>query len=243
MSKDLSELLQGWDYDPAEVTVRRILGRDGRPKIQMRLDLGILQMETDGRPDGKRPFGRESLLEHYTQRQHETPESLLTPDQVNELKQEAMQYYYRYLALFHLGDYDGVIRDTERNIRLFDFIRDQAEEENDRTSLEQFRPYVMMMHTRARACIVLDQKHFDEALRLVDEGIDRIEDFLIAADHSELIGDCRELAFLRDWRERIVENRPLSREDRLRREIQLAVAAENYERAAELRDQLRTIAT
>ena len=52
MSKDIAVILNGWDYNPDEVTVRRILGLDGRVKIQMRLDLGILQMEVDGRPDG-----------------------------------------------------------------------------------------------------------------------------------------------------------------------------------------------
>ncbi|HDH98803.1 MAG TPA: hypothetical protein ENF70_06705 [Deltaproteobacteria bacterium] len=32
------------------------MGADGRPKIQM---------ELAGRPDGKRVYGKESLLEHY----------------------------------------------------------------------------------------------------------------------------------------------------------------------------------
>ena len=68
MSQDISFLVQGWDYDPNEVTVRKITGLDGREKIQMRLDLGILQMETEGRPDGRRPFGRESLLEYHLER-------------------------------------------------------------------------------------------------------------------------------------------------------------------------------
>ena len=68
MSKDLTVLLHDWDYNPNEVTVRRILGIDGREKIQMRLDLGVLQMEVAGRPDGKRPFGHESLLEFHQER-------------------------------------------------------------------------------------------------------------------------------------------------------------------------------
>ena len=68
MSKDLGVLLHGWDYNPNEVTVRRIVGADGREKIQMRLDLGMLQMEVNGRPDGKRPHGAESLLEYHLNR-------------------------------------------------------------------------------------------------------------------------------------------------------------------------------
>ena len=56
--KDLSRLLREWDYDSNKLNVRRIIGEDGREKIQLRVDLGVLQMEVAGRPDGKRPFGR-----------------------------------------------------------------------------------------------------------------------------------------------------------------------------------------
>jgi hypothetical protein len=68
MSEDIALLLHGWDYNANEVTVRKIVGIDGREKIQMRLDLGVLQMETEGRPDGMRPHGRESLLEYHQDR-------------------------------------------------------------------------------------------------------------------------------------------------------------------------------
>jgi len=51
-SKDLLPLLKGWDYEPGTINVRKINGMDGQPKLQMRLDLGLLQMELDGRPDG-----------------------------------------------------------------------------------------------------------------------------------------------------------------------------------------------
>jgi len=42
--------------------VRTLKGKDGMPKIQLRVDLGLLQMNAEGRPDGKKPFGHESLL-------------------------------------------------------------------------------------------------------------------------------------------------------------------------------------
>ena len=35
---------------------------------------------------------------------------------------EGVQYYHRYLAAFHLQRYDLVVRDTERNLRLFAFV-------------------------------------------------------------------------------------------------------------------------
>ena len=63
--QDISRVLREWTFDATKVNVRRILGEDGKEKIQLRLDLGVLQMEVDGRPDGKRPFGQESLLDYH----------------------------------------------------------------------------------------------------------------------------------------------------------------------------------
>src|SRR6266550_1226716 len=61
-SKDLSPMLKGWDFEPGTINVRKIYGLDGQPNVQTRLELGILQMELNGRPDGTRPHGHESLL-------------------------------------------------------------------------------------------------------------------------------------------------------------------------------------
>lgn len=249
MSKDLALILGNWEYNANEVTVRRVLGVDGREKIQMRLDLGLLQMETEGRPDGKSQHGYDTLLDYYQARlrryaeRHGGEEGYeLTSDECNDLRQEAMQYYYRYLSSFHLGDYLSVIRDTDHNLHLFDMIKDYAVEDSDRLSLEQFRPYVIMMNTRARACLLLDERDFDRALDQIDDGVEQIEQFLREVDREELIDNCREIIFLQEWSERIRNNRPLSPEEKLRRELRVAVESENYERAAQLRDQLRELA-
>ena len=68
VSKDIAPILKGWDYEAGTINVRKIIGLDGQPKLQMRLDLGLLQMELTGRPDGHRPHGHESLLEYYEKR-------------------------------------------------------------------------------------------------------------------------------------------------------------------------------
>lgn len=248
MSKDIGLILHGWDSDPDEVTVRRISGLDGQPKIQMRLDLGVLQMEIVGRPDGKRPHGYESLLEYYEERlaryavlNGDNDGYELDADSCAALKQESMQYYYRYLSSFHLGEYDHVIRDTVRNLRAFDFIREWAVTEEDRTSCEQFRPYVLMMSTRATACRFLEDQKFDVALEEIEIGVEKIEDFFVTLERSDMIESCREIAFLRDWSERIRDNRPLTAAEKLRRELSSAVECEDYERAAQLRDQIKEI--
>src|SRR3954463_13643664 len=71
--KDITPVLSDWEYEAGTINVRKVAGLDGRPKLQMRLDLGLLQMELTGRPDGTRPHDCESLLDYYeTQlREHE----------------------------------------------------------------------------------------------------------------------------------------------------------------------------
>lgn len=56
MKFDISRLLDSWEYRPGQVLVRRLKPKGGREKIQLRLDLGVLQMDAEGRPDGKRPL-------------------------------------------------------------------------------------------------------------------------------------------------------------------------------------------
>jgi len=213
-SKSITPILEGWDYTPDRVTVRRVQDVDGQTRIQMRLDLGILQMRETGRPDGLQPHGCESLLAQYEDqlRQHgeqhgeqrgQETSFTLDAQQCADLKAESMQYYYRYLSAFHLGDNSAVIRDTEHNLRIFDLIRDCAAEASDRASIEEFRPYVWMMNTRAKARMVLDREDYDQALELITEGVQRIEGFLREAHHPELISSSREIQFLRDWAENI----------------------------------------
>src|SRR5437016_11479202 len=97
LGKDISTVLKGWDYEAGAINVRKIPGLDGREKLQMRLDLGLLQMELTGRPDGCRPHGRESYLEYYEdQRRGYEKENggasagfALSTDQCQELREEA----------------------------------------------------------------------------------------------------------------------------------------------------------
>src|SRR6266567_990805 len=55
MSLDLNSILKDWPHENGSIKVRKVAGLDGREKLQLRVDLGVLQMELTGRPDGRRP--------------------------------------------------------------------------------------------------------------------------------------------------------------------------------------------
>src|SRR4249920_1718041 len=126
-NRDISPILKGWDYEAGAINVRKIPGFDGKEKLQMRLDLGVLQMEMTGRPDGQRPHGFESYLDfveeqlaNYRKDRGDEEGFSLRGDQCMELREEALMYYHRYLSLFILGDFPSVVRDTARNLRVLD---------------------------------------------------------------------------------------------------------------------------
>src|SRR6201998_2704120 len=182
MSLDLNTILKDWPHENRAIKVRKILGLDGRHKLQLRIDLGVLQMELYGRPDGMRPHGCESLLTYHQLRAPRAEARgdtyALTPEQCAELQQEGIQYYHRYLSLFQINDFHGVVRDTQRNLDLFTFVSQHTDREEFSWSLQQFRPYVLMMNTRAKASIFLGQGKFAEAIAEIERGRDAIVDFL-----------------------------------------------------------------
>src|SRR6266700_620739 len=245
MSLDLNTVLKDWPHENGNIKVRKIAGLDGREKLQLRIDLGVLQMEMTGRPDGARPQGCESLLAYHQQRAARAVQRgenyELTPEQCAELQQEGIQYYHRYLSLFQINDFAGVVRDTQRNLDLFTFVTEHIDRDELSWSLQQFRPYVLMMNTRAKASILLGQGKFPEAVAEIERGRDAIVDFFQRSNFPELVSKSSEIAFLDEWVEEVKAKRPLSKLEVMQREMETAIAKELYERAAELRDAIKLL--
>jgi hypothetical protein len=245
-NKDIGPLLKGWDYEPGTINVRKINGADGAPKLQMRLDLGLLQMEMTGRPDGAKPHGFDSLLEYFESmlKEHEEKNGTelgfhLTSAQCQSLREEAVQYYHRYLSLFVLEDFPGVVRDTARNLRVLDLCGKYAVEEQDRLVLEQYRPYIKMMNVRAAASLLVDKKQYIEALSVVDEGLTSIKEFFSKFGQEEAFGHSNEARVLKRFAREIRRKLPVDPIQKLQSQLDRAVKQERYEDAAKLRDEIQ----
>jgi hypothetical protein len=244
-SKDITPVLKSWDFEAGTINVRKVSGLDGSPKLQMRLDLGLLQMEMTGRPDGGRPHGRESLLDFFEEQLQEHTRKTgtemgfaLTSAQCQSLREEAAMYYHRYLSLFVLEEFPGVVRDTERNLRVLDLCSKFATEEQDRLILEQYRPYITMMNAKARASIHLEHKKYAEAIKHVEEGMEKIREFYERFGQEEAFAKSNEVRVLRRFSREIQRKLPVDPMERLRRKLERAVREERYEDAARLRDEI-----
>lgn len=248
MAVDISKILEDWPYENGQVSARRISGVGGKEAIQLRLDLGILQMETTGRPDGTRPEGFESLLDYYEHEldsfrlKHGTEEGYtLDEEACEQLRAEGTMYYHRYLAEFVLEDYPAVQRDTLRNLRLFDFCRCYAADESDRYALEQYRPYVIMMMTRARARLALGQNKPKRALADIRRGLNMIRRFYRRFGQEKAFLASSEAGILRAMAKEVEGQIPVPPAEKIKRQLARAVKEERYEDAARLRDRLADI--
>ncbi len=249
MNFDISHLLEQWDYQPGLASVRKFTGKDGVEKIQLRLDLGLLQMNTEGRPDGKRPLGHPSLYDYYQARLYKHLAAndgsdagfRLKAEDCAKLQFEALQYYQRHNCLWQLEDFAGVVRDTERNIAVCDFTTKHAESEELAWSLQQFKPQLLMMHTRARGTEMLRTNDSEHAIEQIEVGIGRIKEFYRDHSRGEMVEQSGELNSLKTWLDELAAQRPLSKREKLERALSDAVNNEDYEKAAQMRDALRNL--
>jgi hypothetical protein len=157
-----------------------------------------------------------------------------------------VQYYHRYVSFWHLKRYELCARDTNRNLRLFAFVREHARHNRDKLQFDQWRPYVTMMHARAAATPLVELNDYQAALGVIDAGINSIRKFLEEYDQSQNAETCNELVQLLRWREELAAKKsgqplaePQSPLDRLHRELEQAVSEERFEDAARLRDEIR----
>lgn len=249
MSRDLSSLLNEWPYEPGAINARIVEGDDGTPRIQIRVDLGILQMYPTGRPDGQSPHGFPSLLEYYEAQLDgiDAPEDggsekfSLAPEDCRLLREEAVQYYHRYLALLALEDFEGVVRDTTRNLRVLDLCAAHAETEGDRSVLEQFRPYILMLRARAMASQAIKDNEPKAAVVALDQGLDALRQYFANSGQPQMFDASAEADMLRGMRESLVPKLPVSQQSELRARLASAIEQENYELAAILRDELKML--
>jgi len=231
---DIRELLAGWPFDP-ENDARIVRGKDGREILQVRTPLGLEQLEMQGRPDGTRPHGLESALEFHQQRLARAraagseADFKLEAEHCTELFSEGTLYYFRYLRLFQLKRWADTLRDTTRNLRLFDFVRSHAAREEDREYLEKWRPYIVRMNAAASALLALEQGNAAKALKLIQTGRDQLAALEELDDDTFRFERKRSQAALREL------------EKRLQRQLRRAIERQEFERAAELRDRIREL--
>ncbi len=237
MSSDhLDDLLGQWPYEPDSLCVRLLKGADGRDLIQLRIDLGILQLETSGRPDGQHPQGHDTLLNYLSQQEAADPDFELDDETCVEVDREFVQFYHRRVAWLRLQRFELAIRDADHTLALMDFCREHSPCEDWTLQHEQHRAFVLFHRTQAAALQAIEEQAPEDAIEAINDGLEAIEENFIEMGWEEFFEADELVERLMELRESLRND--FSIEKTLHEQLADAVASEQYELAARLRDQM-----
>jgi len=233
----LDDLFENWPYDPETVSVRPVTGGDGREILQMRIEMGVLQLETTARPDGAKPGGAETYLDHLLELESsEGADYEMDEEQCGECDREFVMFYHRRVCWLALEEYGRAAQDARHTLRLMDACKRHSPDEDWTLSHEQYRPFVMYHCIQADALSHLGDEEPNEAIQTINSGLDRLKN-LYSEYGLESEFDEDELVL------RLVELRESLRSEfavgrTLQERLEDAIASERYEDAARLRDEL-----
>ncbi len=238
-ARDIDALLASWPFRAGEVNARLVKATGGREVIQMRVDMGLLQMETEFRPDGERPGGADTYFDYLVGEViREGDDFELSDEQCSEADREFVQFYHRRVCWLSLREYARAAKDADHSLAFMDFVRDHSPDEEWTLSHEQYRPFVLFHRVQAAALAALEDDGPEAAIGEINNGLDRFRDLFEEYDAADQFAEDELVLRLEEMRENV-----RSRYDvglTLDEQLAEAVRSENYELAAELRDRLRT---
>lgn len=235
----IDKILAGWGFDPLQPNARVVRHPDGRDVLQLRVDLGVLQMETSDRPDGTQPYGFPTLLDWVRHREREVDaEFKFSVEECLEVDREFSQYYHRRISWIQLKEFARASLDATHTLALMDACLSHSPDEEWAMLHEQHRPFVVFQRAQSLALQrVQEGGEPAEAVTELNQGIELIRDFY---DKYELDQDFDDDELV----QRMIQVREALRERfeigaTLDEQLAEAVARENFELAAILRDRIR----
>jgi UvrB/uvrC motif len=241
MSRDFDALLRDWEFKPGMVQARLVRTRTGREVIQVRVDLGMMQIETAGRPDGTQPHGFPTYFDYLQslaeKAERADREFTLSEEQSEEADREFTQFYHRRIAWLTLRAFDKAIADADHTLAFMDFIRDHAPNDEYRLAHEQYRGFVLFHRTQAAAASAVEAEDPEKAVDAILTGLRQIRSFFAEHDLEEQTEEDGMVRQLRKLEKSLREMHGI--EETLQEQLDTAIANEEYERAARLRDALR----
>ena len=241
MKQDIDFILASWEYKAGVAQARMIQAEDGRQLVQLRIDLGLLQLESTGRPDGARPHGHDTYCEYLRDQARLARRSEQTfhmsDEQCQEADREFVQFYHRRMCWLALRQYALAMRDADHTLSFMDFVKRHAPNDDYRQAHEQYRGFVLFQRTQAAAALEVEKNTPDRAINEIHEGLEMIRAFHASYGREEEMENDGMVRHLRHIESTLREQYKI--DATMEEQLQKAIADEDYERAARLRDALR----
>ncbi|HEY2826910.1 MAG TPA: UvrB/UvrC motif-containing protein [Pirellulales bacterium] len=235
--KDIDDLLADWAFQPGEVMARLVKAADGREVLQMRVDMGLLQMEVVGRPDGAKPEGADTYFDYLLSAVIQEGDTfVLTTPQCAEVDREFVQFYHRRICWLALRKFPQATKDADHTLSLMDFVKRHSPDEQWTLSHEQYRPFVLFHRVQAAALGELEAHGAEAAIGEINQGLDRFRKIFDEYEVAEKFEEDELVLKLQELEKSLREHYHVERT--LDERLAEAVATEQYELAAQLRDEI-----
>ncbi len=234
---DIDAVLRQWPFKPGVIAARLIHAGDGREVLQMRIEMGLLQMEVTGRPDGEHPGGFDTCLEWLVELARTEGDAFaLNSEQCIEIDREFLQFYHRRICFLALRQFARAVTDSEYAMKLMDFVSLHSSNPQWTLSHEQYRPFVLFHRIQASAMLVLQEEGPERAIETINQGLEEMRKVFAKFDAEEQFEQDELVRQLGDMKESLRAEYRVGKT--LAEQLADAVAAEEYERAARLRDDI-----
>lgn len=239
----IDDILNQWPFDPMNLNVRMFETRQ-RTVLQMRIDMGILQMEIDGRPDGYNPYGAKSYYDFLKAQSEKSGADGFQLDEEHclEIDREFVQFYHRRVCWLQLKEYQNAVRDADHTLGLMDFCKVHSPDEEWTFSHERYRPFVIYHRTQAAALGFMEDGQDvgnvnpEKAIEEINRGLERLKLLFIEHEAEDQYEEDELVLRLMEFQNSIRENYDVGLT--LKERLDKAIAEEDYEKAARLRDEV-----
>jgi hypothetical protein len=200
-----------------------------------------LQLETTGRPDGARPHGHATYFD-YLQEQARLSRKAeqkfsLSEEQCQEADREFLQYYHRRVCWLALRQFGKAVRDADHTLEFMDLVKRYAPNEEYLQAHEQYRGFVVFHRTQAAAQREIDNNTPERAISEIHAGLETLRSFFAEYGNEEAMEEDGMVQHLRHVEAKLREQYKI--DATLEEQLEQAIAEEDYERAAQLRDALK----
>ncbi|MBN1394030.1 MAG: UvrB/UvrC motif-containing protein [Pirellulales bacterium] len=234
---DIDAILHDWPFKPGVISARLVRAGDGREVLQMRIEMGLLQMETTGRPDGEHPGGAKTCLEWLEDLALAQGDSFaLSEAQCIEIDREFLQFYHRRICCLALRMFARALADADHILALMDFVAEHSPNEQWTLSHEQYRLFVLFHRIQAAAMLALERSGAEKAIETINQGLEQMREVFVKFDAENQFDQDELVGQLGAMKESLRQEYHVGKT--LAEQLSEAVAAEEFERAARLRDEI-----
>ena len=162
---------------------------------------------------------------------------VLSEEQCQEADREFLQYYHRRICWLALRNYARAMADADHTLLLMDFVKEHSPSDDYLQAHEQYRGFVLFQRTQAAAAFQVEKGSPEGAVDDIRAGLERLREFFAAFDMEDEMEEDGMVQHLRKVEQSLREEYKI--QATLQEQLEQAIADEDYEKAARLRDTMK----